>query len=70
MNTLCYRRLFIEPEPEFESSNIITVKPLPTASENNIKKHVFCFLMNYTILLYFIILLLHVYVLLSVVSNF
>jgi len=38
MNKLCHRRLFIESEPELESPNIITVKPLPKASENNIKK--------------------------------
>jgi len=45
MNKLCHRRLFIESEPGLESPNIITVKPLPTASENNIKKCK-CFFFN------------------------
>ncbi|XP_022167797.1 52 kDa repressor of the inhibitor of the protein kinase-like isoform X2 [Myzus persicae] len=56
-NTLCHRRLFIDPEPELESPNIINVKPLPTASENNIKKRkcvlFFNELYNFTAVLYY-----------------
>ena len=56
-NKLCNRRLFTEPEPELKSPNIITVKPLPTASENNIKKRkcVLSFneLYNFTAVLYY-----------------
>lgn len=57
MNTLCHRTLFIEPEPELESPNIITVKPLSTASKNNIKKRkcvlFFNELYNFTAVLYY-----------------